>query len=51
MIHIKKHERALLFKKGDFVGYLKPGNYRFLHLRGFKTEILDTQKPFTTGRK
>ena len=27
MFHVKKDERALLFKKGDFVDVLRPGEY------------------------
>jgi len=31
-IHIKKHERGLLFRRGDFVRLLRPGTYRFWDL-------------------
>src|SRR5690349_5780388 len=33
-IHIKKHERGLLFRRGDFVRLLRPGTYRFWDLLG-----------------
>jgi len=32
-IIVRKHERGLLFKDGDFVRFLEPGTYRFTELR------------------
>ena len=30
---VRKHERGLLFKDGDFISFLAPGTYRFVGLR------------------
>ena len=29
-VNVRKHERALLFRDGDFVKFLEPGVYRFV---------------------
>ena len=29
---VRKHERGMLFKNGDFVRFLAPGTYRFFSL-------------------
>ena len=31
---VRKHERGLLFKDGDFIKFLAPGTYRYFSLRG-----------------
>ncbi len=31
---VRKHERGLLFKDGDFIKFLEPGTYRYFNLRG-----------------
>ena len=44
--HIKKDERALLFRKGDFVQVLEPGEHsHFDPLRRFKVEVFSLDKP------
>ena len=30
---VRKHERGLLFKDGDFIQFLAPGSYRYFGLR------------------
>jgi regulator of protease activity HflC (stomatin/prohibitin superfamily) len=44
-LHVKQHERALRFRRGDFVRLLQPGTYRrplFARLRGITTEVAST---------
>ena len=45
-IHIKQHERGLLFRRGDFVRPLGPGTYRipFWGRRRDRIEVVDTLK-------
>ena len=39
---VRKHERGLLFKDGDFIGFLAPGTYRYWSLfRHFSVERFD----------
>jgi hypothetical protein len=43
---VHKHERALLFKDGDFVAFLLPGTYRYLALdRRYSVERFDIARP------
>ncbi len=43
---VRKHERGLLFRDGDFQSFLAPGDYRFFNLLQFVTvETFDTAKP------
>jgi hypothetical protein len=44
---VRKHERGLLFKKGDFVRFLAPGTYR---LFGTRTRYRRTSSSSTTPR-
>src|SRR3989442_1388541 len=43
-IHIKKHERGLWFRRGDFVGVLYPGTFRvpFWKLAHEKIQVVNT---------
>jgi len=50
MTYIKEHERGLVYRRGDFHRYLKPGRWYLPPFSGYRVEILDAQKPFTTGR-
>jgi len=43
---VRKHERGLLFKKGDFVRFLAPGTYRlFGTLKRYRVERFDLSVP------
>ena len=43
---VRKHERALLFRDGDFVKFLEPGVYRFgTLLRAYTVERFDILTP------
>ena len=43
---VRKHERGLLFKQGDFVGFLEPGVHRPIDpLNRLKVELQDVTKP------
>ncbi len=43
---VRKHERGLLYKSGDFVRFLTPGIYRFVDPRGrYSVERLDLTQP------
>ena len=43
---VRKHERGLLFKQGDFVGFLEPGVHRpFDPLHRLKAEVHDITQP------
>jgi len=43
---VRKHERALLFKDGDFHAFLAPGTYRYHTLRSsYAVEMYDVNKP------
>ena len=45
-IIVRKHERALLFRDGDFVKFLEPGVYRFVTLlHAFTVERFDLTVP------
>lgn len=50
MTYVKEHERAFLYRWGDFVRYLKSGRHFTPRTLGYTVEILDTHRPFTTGR-
>ncbi|MCE9598335.1 MAG: slipin family protein [Spirochaetia bacterium] len=50
MIHIKKHERGLLFRRGDYVRCLLPGSHYADWIPGSEVTILDTQKLFKLNR-
>src|SRR5947209_2331255 len=39
-IHIKKHERGLLFRDGDFVQLLCPGTHRAWSVPGFSKQAI-----------
>jgi hypothetical protein len=43
IVYIKRHERGLLFDRGDFTGVLAPGSHFVLGL-GKRVEIVDTLK-------
>jgi regulator of protease activity HflC (stomatin/prohibitin superfamily) len=45
-VRVRKHERGLLFRDGDFVRPLPPGTYRIpvFRLRRVKIEVVDTLK-------
>ena len=46
---VRKHERGLLFKDGDFVRFLEPGTHRFSTLRGrYDVERFDVTEPAFT---
>ena len=46
---VRKHERGLLFKDGDFVRFLEPGVHRFGALRGpYDVERFDVTEPAFT---
>ena len=46
---VRKHERALLFRDGDFVKFLEPGVYRFgTLLRDYTIERFDISTPLFT---
>lgn len=45
---IKKNERGLLFKNGDYIQCLQPGQYTFLSFLKYDVIILDINKPFHT---
>ncbi|MBN2531956.1 MAG: slipin family protein [Spirochaetales bacterium] len=47
---IKKDERGLLFRDGDYVKVLKPGKYPFFWTARYKVEVLDVNKPFKTEK-
>ncbi len=48
MIHIKKHERGLMYRHGDFVRLIsKPGPVRVWSFAGYHLEILSAGAPFT----
>ncbi|MEJ2138825.1 MAG: slipin family protein [Gammaproteobacteria bacterium] len=48
---VRKHERGLLFKRGDFVGFLKPGLHRFVDpLRRIDVELFDLALPLFQHR-
>lgn len=49
MTFIKKHERGLVFKKGDYVRQIGPGSH-FTALPGIEVTILDTYKLFRITR-
>ena len=43
---VRKHERGLLYKDGDFLRFLAPGTYRFLDpLRRYQLERFDLARP------
>ncbi|OED40368.1 hypothetical protein AB833_12100 [Chromatiales bacterium (ex Bugula neritina AB1)] len=43
---VRKHERGLLFRDGDFQSFLAPGEYRYLDFRqAIAVETFDTSKP------
>jgi regulator of protease activity HflC (stomatin/prohibitin superfamily) len=43
---VRKHERGLLFKNGDFVNFLEPGTYLFFDpLRKIQVELYDLSIP------
>jgi len=43
---VRKHERALLFKDGDFYAFLAPGTYRYLTIgTSYRVEMYDVNKP------
>ena len=43
---VRKHERALLFRDGDFVKFLEPGVYRFgTLLHAYTVERFDISTP------
>ena len=43
---VRKHERGLLFKKGDFVRFLAPGTYRLFGTRKrYRVERFDLSEP------
>ena len=43
---VRKHERGLLYKDGDFVQFLAPGIYRYFGARGrYSVERFDATKP------
>ena len=43
---VRKHERALLFRDGDFVKFLEPGVYRFATvLHTYTVERFDISTP------
>jgi regulator of protease activity HflC (stomatin/prohibitin superfamily) len=46
MTHIKKHERGLVFRKGDYVRSIGPGSHFTGLLPGVEVTILDTYKLF-----
>jgi regulator of protease activity HflC (stomatin/prohibitin superfamily) len=43
---IRKHERYLLYRKGEYVKLLKPGKQRIPPFLGYTVERYDTGKPF-----
>lgn len=45
-LYVKKHERALLFKRGDYVRCLKSGKHRFNPFVRYSVAVLDMMKPF-----
>ena len=45
--HVRKHERGLLFKDGDFLRFLEPGIHRFLGRR-YQAERFDLTEPAFT---
>ena len=48
---VRKHERGLLFKDGDFVRFLEPGTYRFNAFGGkVEVETFDLTAPAFTHR-
>lgn len=48
---VRKHERALLYKDGDFYAFLAPGTYRYLTLNcSYELERFDISKPEFTHR-
>jgi len=43
---VRKHERGLLYKDGDFLQFLAPGTYRYFDARGrYTVERFDITKP------
>ncbi len=43
---VRKHERGLLYRDGDFIQFLAPGTYRFADARGrYAVERFDITKP------
>jgi len=50
MTHIKKHERGLVFRKGDYVRSIGPGSHLTGLLPGVEVTILDTYKLFKITR-
>ena len=48
---VRKHERALLFRNGDFVKFLEPGVYRFVTvLHNYTVERFDITVPLFAHR-
>ena len=48
---VRKFERALLYKDGDFYAFLAPGTYRYLTLNAsYDIEVYDITKPEFTHR-
>jgi len=48
---VRKHERGLLFKDGDFQSFLAPATYRFLDpLSRYSVERFDVSQPAFTHR-
>jgi regulator of protease activity HflC (stomatin/prohibitin superfamily) len=41
-VHVRQHERALLFRRGDFVRLMQPGRYWVWRPGGYSTELADT---------
>ena len=48
---VRKHERALLFRDGDFVKFLEPGVYRYITLmHRYAVERFDLSQPAFENR-
>jgi len=47
---IRKDERGLLFRDGNYIKTLKPGKYRFFWPNKYKVEINNVNKPFESDK-
>ncbi|MFP4698377.1 MAG: slipin family protein [Eubacteriales bacterium] len=45
--YIRKNERGLLFKNGDYIKYLEPGKHSYFSFLNYEIHKLDIQKPLS----